>query len=65
MRVALFSWESLHSISIGGLGVHVSELAAGFERRGHEIHVFTRRKSWQCRMIARWRYSSPNRSRYQ
>ena len=43
MRVAMFSWESLHSISIGGLGVHVTELAAGLERRGHEIHVFTRR----------------------
>jgi glycosyltransferase involved in cell wall biosynthesis len=43
MRVAVFSWESLHSISLGGLGVHVTELAAGLERRGHEIHVFTRR----------------------
>ncbi|NLL13742.1 MAG: glycosyltransferase family 4 protein [Fibrobacter sp.] len=47
MRVALFSWESLHSINIGGLGVHVTELAAGLERRGHEIHVFTRRKQDQ------------------
>lgn len=47
MRVALFSWESLHSINIGGLGVHVTELAAGLERRGHEIHVFTRRKENQ------------------
>lgn len=47
MRVALFSWESLHSINIGGLGVHVTELAAGLERRGHEIHVFTRRKQEQ------------------
>jgi glycosyltransferase involved in cell wall biosynthesis len=43
MRVAVFSWESLHSMSLGGLGVHVTELAAGLERRGHEIHVFTRR----------------------
>lgn len=43
MRVAVFSWESLHSISIGGLAAHVTELAAGLERRGHEIHVFTRR----------------------
>lgn len=47
MRVAIFSWESLHSINIGGLGVHVSELAAGLERRGHDIHVFTRRKPEQ------------------
>jgi glycosyltransferase involved in cell wall biosynthesis len=47
VRIALFSWESLHSISIGGLGVHATELAAGLERRGHDIHVFTRRKSGQ------------------
>ncbi len=47
MRVALFSWESLHSINIGGLGVHVTELAAGLERRGHDVHVFTRRKQDQ------------------
>jgi len=38
----LFSWETLHSISVGGVGVHVTELAAGLERRGHEVHVFTR-----------------------
>ena len=44
MRIAMFSWESLHSIFMGGLGVHVTELAAGLERRGHEIHVITRRK---------------------
>lgn len=43
MRVAVFSWESLHSISLGGLAVHTTELAAGLERRGHDIHVFTRR----------------------
>ncbi len=47
MRVALFSWESLHSINIGGLGVHVTELAAGLERRGHDVHVFTRRRQDQ------------------
>ncbi len=44
MRIAMFSWESLHSIFMGGLGVHVTELAAGLERRGHEVHVITRRK---------------------
>jgi glycosyltransferase involved in cell wall biosynthesis len=43
MRIAMFSWESLHSIMLGGLGVHVTELAAGLQRRGHEIHVITRR----------------------
>ncbi len=43
MRIAILSWESLHSVFVGGLGVHVTELAAGLERRGHEIHVITRR----------------------
>jgi len=43
MRVGVFSWESLHSINVGGLGVHTTELAAGLERRGNDVHVFTRR----------------------
>ncbi len=42
MRIALFAWETLHSIPVGGVGVHVTELAAALERRGHEVHVFTR-----------------------
>lgn len=42
MRVALFSWETLHSVSVGGVAVHVTELAAGLERRKHDVHVFTR-----------------------
>ena len=42
MRIALLSWESLHSIAVGGLAPHVSELAAALQRRGHEVHVFTR-----------------------
>ena len=42
MKIALFSWESLHSIAVGGIAAHVTELAAGLERRGHEVHVFVR-----------------------
>src|SRR5947199_2790521 len=42
MRIALLSWETLHSIAVGGVAVHVTELAAALERRGHEVHVFTR-----------------------
>ena len=42
MKVALLAWESLHSIRVGGVAVHVSELAAALERKGHEVHVFTR-----------------------
>ena len=47
MRVALLAWESLHSIPVGGVGVHVTELAAALERRKHEVHVFTRQGSGQ------------------
>lgn len=42
MRIALLSWESLHSIAVGGVAAHVSELAASMARKGHQIHVFTR-----------------------
>jgi len=42
MRIALFSWESLHSIAVGGVGAHVTELGAALQRRGHDVHVFTR-----------------------
>lgn len=45
-RIALLSWESLHSISVGGIGAHVTQLAAALERQGHEVHVFTR-MGWQ------------------
>ncbi|MGA1825334.1 MAG: glycosyltransferase family 4 protein [bacterium] len=52
MRIALFSWESIHSINIGGVGSHVTELAAGLERKGNEVHVFTRmgegQSHYQC-----------------
>ncbi len=47
MKVALFSWETLHSIAVGGVGVHVTELAAALDRRGHQVHVFTRQGAGQ------------------
>src|SRR5579871_2400728 len=49
VKIALFSWEALHSIAVGGVGVHVTELAAALDRRGHEVHVFTRRGNQQAR----------------
>jgi glycosyltransferase involved in cell wall biosynthesis/uncharacterized protein YqgV (UPF0045/DUF77 family) len=42
MRIGLLSWESLHSIAVGGVASHVTELAASLARAGHEVHVFTR-----------------------
>jgi glycogen synthase len=47
MRIGLFSWESLHSIAVGGVAPHVTELAAALERREHEVHVFTRQGAGQ------------------
>ncbi len=38
----MLSWESLHSVMVGGIAQHVTELAGALERAGHEIHVFTR-----------------------
>lgn len=42
MKIAMLSWESLHSPNVGGVGRHVSELAVALRRGGHEVHVFTR-----------------------
>ena len=47
MRIAMLSWESLHSIAVGGVAAHVSELATTLARRGHQLHVFTRRSAGQ------------------
>jgi glycosyltransferase involved in cell wall biosynthesis len=48
MRIAILSWESLHSIAVGGVAAHVTELAAALARKGHQIHVFTRRPFGQA-----------------
>ena len=47
MRIAVLSWESLHSIAIGGVASHVTELAAALARHGQEVHVFTRQARGQ------------------
>lgn len=49
MRIALFSWETLHSIAVGGVAAHVSELGEALAGRGHQVHVFTRRAHDQGR----------------
>ncbi len=54
MRIAHLAWESLHSIAVGGVAVHVTELAAALQRKGHEVHVFTRMRcqgDWQYDVI--------------
>mmetsp|Transcript_26299 Transcript_26299/g.43069 ORF Transcript_26299/g.43069 Transcript_26299/m.43069 type:complete len:545 (-) Transcript_26299:476-2110(-) len=47
LRIAMLSWETLCSIAVGGVAAHVTELAAGLQRRGHEVHVFTRQGAGQ------------------
>jgi glycogen synthase len=47
VKIAFLAWESLHSIPVGGVAVHVTELAAALERKGHEVHVFTRMRAGQ------------------
>jgi glycosyltransferase involved in cell wall biosynthesis len=44
LRIAMFAWESLYSVNVGGLAPHVSELAEALAERGHEVHIFTRNK---------------------
>ena len=47
MRIGMLSWESLYSIKVGGVAPHVSELSEALARRGHEVHVFTRRGDFE------------------
>jgi hypothetical protein len=57
----MLSWELLHSICVGGVGVHVTELAAALERKGHELHVFTRMGVVNLSMRASTAYTLPVR----
>jgi hypothetical protein len=41
MRIAMFSWETLHSIAVGGVAAHVTELAAALQRKGHQVHDYS------------------------
>ncbi|MDY6965921.1 MAG: glycosyltransferase family 4 protein [Halobacteriota archaeon] len=42
MKIALLSWESLHSIRVGGISPHVTQLAEALHRHANEVHIFTR-----------------------
>lgn len=47
MRIAILAWESLHSIAVGGVAAHTSELASTLAGKGHQLHIFTRRMPGQ------------------
>ena len=39
----MLSWDSLYYTKVRGVAPHVSEISEALARRGHEVHVFTRR----------------------
>ncbi|MFW5913268.1 MAG: glycosyltransferase family 4 protein [Candidatus Hadarchaeota archaeon] len=41
-KIAVFSWESLHSFRVGGLAQAVSKITRALADLGHEVHLFTR-----------------------
>jgi glycosyltransferase involved in cell wall biosynthesis len=47
MRIAILAWESLHSVAVGGMAAHTSELASELAVKGHQLHFFTRRMPGQ------------------
>jgi glycosyltransferase involved in cell wall biosynthesis len=49
MKIAMLSWETLHSIAVGGVAPHVTELSAALAARGHDVHIFTRPGHGQAR----------------
>ena len=42
LKIALCAWESLFSVAVGGVAPHVTELARGLSRLGHEAHLYVR-----------------------
>jgi glycosyltransferase involved in cell wall biosynthesis len=41
LRIGIFSWESLHSVRVGGIAPHVTDLSEILARE-NEVHIFTR-----------------------
>lgn len=42
MNIAMFSWEALEGVPVGGGAVYASRLAAALARAGHRVRLFTR-----------------------
>ncbi|MFH1328595.1 MAG: glycosyltransferase family 4 protein [Candidatus Bathyarchaeota archaeon] len=42
IKIAIFSWESVYTIQVGGLGVAATVLAEELAKAGHEVYFFTR-----------------------
>ncbi len=48
MKIAMFAWEALEGVSVGGGAVYASRLAAALARQGHFVRLFTRQGSGQA-----------------
>ena len=42
MRIACLSWESLHSVRVGGLAVVTTRICEELSNMGHDVHLITR-----------------------
>lgn len=42
MNIAMFAWEALEGIAVGGGAAYASRLAAALARAGHRVRLFTR-----------------------
>ncbi len=42
MKIAMFAWEALEGISVGGGAVYASSLASALAHLGHHVRLFTR-----------------------
>lgn len=42
MNIAMFAWEALEGLSVGGGAVYASRLAAALAKAGHRVRLFTR-----------------------
>ncbi|KXA89035.1 hypothetical protein AKJ37_02605 [candidate division MSBL1 archaeon SCGC-AAA259I09] len=42
LKIGMLSWESMHSIQVGGLSKAVTGMAEGLAENGQDVHVFTR-----------------------
>jgi len=47
MHIALLSYESAQPLVFNKIDSHITQLAEALQRHGNEVHVFTRRNSWE------------------
>ncbi|MDR1520112.1 MAG: glycosyltransferase family 4 protein [Planctomycetota bacterium] len=48
MNIAMFAWEALEGITVGGGALYASRLAAALAKAGHRVRLFTRRGNGQA-----------------